>query len=223
MTRPGFTVFAVDQVGEQSPLAHFDGRAWRPPCSDDGRGSRARPDSFPSPAAPAPLPPSFTQITGLSGSAGAPLLRVRELTTDSTGWESAANAVEARAVAETDFAGPRSRAPRVYSADAAGSGVSYVEVVLRVPEPAFSGLVASAWVIEEADHPTTLVDFQVRTFASYDAYLALARAVPLGIVDKGDERVWVMAARAGPSEEVRLVRVSTRDASEQLRVAKDGC
>jgi hypothetical protein len=209
VTRAGFTVFAVDQVGAQTPLAHFDGRVWRSPCENE-KGS---------PGSPVPL----AQISGLAGASGASLQRVRELTGDSSGWEPTADAVEAKAVAEVGLAGPRTVDPRVYSADAAGTGIAYVEVVVRVPVPAFRGIVASAWVLAGDDATAQLIDFRTTPFDNHAELVAVARQVPLGIVDTGHERVWVMGVRAGPEEDVRLVAVRGREAREQLRVARRGC
>lgn len=217
ITRPGFTVYAVDDGGEQSTIAHFDGQGWRSACGD----SAAPLDEAPSSRRGATAP--VAQITGLVGTPGAPLLRVRDLTGDTVGWEPTADAVEARAVAEAGLTGPRTTAPRVYSADSAGTGVSYVETVVRVPPPAFRGVVATAWVIVHDERPPQLVDFRMTRFRTYDEYLALPRQVPLGIVDDIDERVWVMGVRTGLNEDVRLVSVNASEAQERLRVGRRGC
>lgn len=214
VARPGFTVFAVDQAGAHAPLALFDGQAWRSACEagegplPDGRESSDALD---------------VPIAGLAGSPGAPLLRVRELTGDSAGWEPTADAVETRALSALRVSAPRKSEPRVYSADAAGTGVAYVEVVVRELEPAFRGLVASAWVMADDPSPAQLIDFHLASFGSYSDYLAIARQIPIGIVGEGDERVWVMKLRSGSREDVRLMGVGAGGVREHLRIARKGC
>jgi hypothetical protein len=227
IVRPGFTVFAVDQRGTQAPLALFDGQAWRAPClakaaaapSDHAGVDRAPPDS----ADADPVVSREGDLVGLAGSPGAPLLRVRELTGDSTGWEPTADAVETRALTQMPVPAPWKSEPRVYSADAAGSGVAYVEVLVREAEPKFRGLVASAWVV--ADDPVLphLIDFHIAPFESYAEYLTIARQIPLGIADDGQEHVWVMKRRSRDEDGIRLVGVGTDGARERLQVTSGGC
>lgn len=214
VTRPGFTLFAVDRAGAQSTLAVFDGKIWRPPC--DVPPSRAIGEGSAGSQEP-------TAITGLAGSAGAPLLRVRELTGESAGWEPTADVVEARAVAGTTFTGPRTSVPRVYSADAAGTGVAWVEVVVREPEPAFRGVVASAWVIAHDQGPPAVVGFEVRRFRDYPGYLTVERHTPLGLIAEGEEHVWVMKRLPAVHDDVRLVAITARGATERLRIVPGGC
>lgn len=223
VTRPGFTLFSVDQIGAQTPLALFDGLAWRSPCeASEGVSAGAVPRGAPAPSSD-PDPTSSSPIAGLAGSRDAPLLRVRELTADSAGWEPTADAVETRAVAETGFAGPRRTNPSVYSADSAGTGVAYVEVVVQEPEPAFRGFMAAAWVFANEPSAPSLVEFRVRPFSSYADYLAIERWVPLGLAGEGDEQVWVMKHSSVPGRDIRLVGVAPRGAIERLRVVSGGC
>lgn len=211
--RPGFTVFAVDEAGAQVPLALFDGRAWRSTCESQAVAGGIRAEAAEG---------TTSAILGLAGSPGAPLLRVRELTGDSTGWEPTADAVETRALSASDVPSPRRIEPRVYSADAAGTGVAYVEVVVRQREPAFRGVLASAWVVANDPAPAQVIDFHLERFESYPDYLALDRQVPLGIVGEGDQHVWVMKRRSTGREEVRLVTVGPGGARERLTLT-GGC
>lgn len=223
LTRPGFTLFAVDRGGAQTTLALFDGNAWRPPCDPSSRQPLAELPGVPAGEGPATIAPTQLDIAGLAGSPGAPLLQVRELTGDTVGWEPTVDIVEARALEATGFSGPRSSVPRVYSADAAGTGVAYVELTLRAPEPAFRGFVASGWVIAREPEPAGLVGFEVAPFGDYAEFLKIDRQVPLGLVGEGDDHVWVMKRLPTARGDVRFLGVTARGVEERLRVARSGC
>lgn len=205
-TGRGFTLFAVEADGLREPVAHFDGREWRPPCERVTVPLRNTPERA---------------VVAIEGTRDTPLFPVRELSRDAPTWAVAARALAPDMPAEVTPTWRRDT--HIYTVQDGVASTAFVDLMVRPNQTTWRGWSVRGWVALEGTRAQRL-DARVEPFASYDDYLRLDRLAPLGVVQNAvsGARIWVMRTTGRTPEEIRVVELADT-VSELIRVQRGTC